>query len=813
MTIDYQHKSGKPIVTDSNDLPRILKALDIFSCDSDRFIESIPFSSHDTTAGAENEFQTAVLAPSEKADLSIAIKNSNYYKNLAKRVASGDTSKTLFSDLEEFLNSSENVWENSWVRFPKNVLTPFARKIFENDLLANKSYPSGSKRSDVDKFHTTFEGKEFLRLPVSYMLKLALADVMSVPGGTPQIVRETGEKLLDKFLNDNTSPEIISFHIVNLSPGNGMGKEIAKETAKRSLLTQLLAMYANRKFELEKNSQTVMIYSAPHPPTRLKRINEIISDSFYRELFLSPCLSGWNKGEEKNNYMNLCHQTLSRSQLNAISKLREAGIISRELVTLPKMSNISLANNGVHVSLGSRKLTELLKFGKADFTANDEKRLGDLAIKIMEHFLPLFVGSYSAAPYRLDFGDFHPETVLGFLPHELDYTHLRMFWRRWKKKAKLKIFGQPVTPFGPKWLDRRISHAFGLKGDFIPDFRLIDYPVAFMSTYQSPALSGERGNEYRLKRDLFDMGIFDEKMSLYLPYKIRKFQAMGFSGFEGRHYSLFENIVEDMGDAVSLQNLLAALAYKYILKGDISHAHIPDNPFLESERRQAFFCSAVQLPTFYVLETTRNRFLKNIIAKMKRTRASSRYPGYIRCHTEEYRKTLILTLKEDGADLIELFRLEEVVNGLEKRVMEQEKYSVAGKLTSGIVKEAGVSSPMKLSGDDFNLAAEKYYRGSLRKKHIEEALELLSDALAWISARTYLQTKPYAETIRSIAGPGNSVKFLASIKEKIVNNRASLTLITKLIHIILITIAYDMERSGGYKNKKETNEPSRASVY
>jgi hypothetical protein len=34
-----------------------------------------------------------------------------------------------------------------------------------------------------------------------------------------------------------------------------------------------------------------------------------------------------------------------------------------------------------------------------------------LAIKIVEHFLPLFVGAYSAAPYRLDFADFHPETA------------------------------------------------------------------------------------------------------------------------------------------------------------------------------------------------------------------------------------------------------------------------------------------------------------------------------------------------------------------------------------------------------------------
>ena len=69
----------------------------------------------------------------------------------------------------------------------------------------------------------------------------------------------------------------------------------------------------------------------------------------------------------------------------------------------------------------------------------DEKRLGDLAIKIYEHFLALFVGTYTAAPYRIGFDQFHPERLLSFLPHELDFTHLRLLWREWKEKAQLRL--------------------------------------------------------------------------------------------------------------------------------------------------------------------------------------------------------------------------------------------------------------------------------------------------------------------------------------------------------------------------------------
>ena len=135
---------------------------------------------------------------------------------------------------------------------------------------------------------------------------------------------------------------------------------------------------------------------------------------------MKPCLSGWDKGEEKHKYMHLCHRVLSRSQFNAVLKLREAGIITSNLVSLPNLSNICLANNGTHVILGSRKISLMLQDTSSGFSIKDEKNLGDLVVKIVEHFLPLFVGTYSAAPYRMDFSDFHPEKALGFLPHELD---------------------------------------------------------------------------------------------------------------------------------------------------------------------------------------------------------------------------------------------------------------------------------------------------------------------------------------------------------------------------------------------------------
>lgn len=165
---------------------------------------------------------------------------------------------------------------------------------------------------------------------------------------------------------------------------------------------------------------------------------------------------------------------------------------------------------------------------------------------------------------------------------------------------------------------------------------MVDYFVSLMSTHESPALNGEPGNGDRLKKDLSQMGVFDTRMPLYQLVRIRSYADMGFSGYEHRYHSIFENILTDMGGALDLQNLLTTLAYHYILTGKIGHNDIPDTPHVESERRQIFFGSAVNLPTFYVKNNTSNLFLKKIVSNIPQTRPSRRYAGYTRVRRRDF---------------------------------------------------------------------------------------------------------------------------------------------------------------------------------
>jgi len=792
---------------------KIREALGIPGPRREGFIEALPFTADDVTAGCENELQVAVAGDRWHADLPLAIQNSNYFGNIVKRVASGDTSRKAVTDLENYLESNaEGIWENSWVRFPKRRLSSLAAEILHSDLLADKTRPDGDLRGDAGKFLNHSSGEEFVRVPISYLLKLSLADVLGSQNQLPERIVKTGRRIMGHLLNDNTSPETHSFHIVMLRGPTGLGRALAKETAKRFLLTQLLGMYANRAFELEERGQRALIYFSPHPPIRQKELNDCISDSFYRELFMSPCLSGWDNGLEKHDYMCLCHQVLSRSQLNAVAKLREAGIITRNLVVLPTVSNISLANNGTHISLGSLKLSRHLAQASSSFTRMHEKYLGDLVIKIVEHFLPLFVGTYSAAPYRLAFSDFHPEKVLGFLPHELDYTHLRMVWRRWKKKAHLKILGRPLTPFGLPALDRVISSAFRIRGDFVPDFRLVDYPVCLMSTDKSPACDGAPGNEERLKKDLVDLGVFDDHMRLYLPYRLREFAAMGFSGFEGRHYSLFGSLKSDLAHATNLQALVTALAFKYALQGMITHAHIPDTPSTESERRQVFFAAAIGLPTFYVSSDTGNLLMRKLIDRTRGVRYSRRYAGYRRVYLSQFRLALAETLVADASDLIELMGMGETIADLMARVKDYDECSVAGKLSKAILDQTGAASPLHVEAKEFNMATERYYRDTLRRDHVQESFRFMEEDLRDFD-RGVSPGGPNADAIRLAIGETEMSAFLASVKEGVMTESASADELRKLINVLLLSISHDISHTERALHGTVTNDSNSAPVY
>ena len=765
--------------------------------DAPNFVESLPFSCDDSTVGVENELQVAVRGSAETADLPRTILESNYLAN----VGGGGAADGLKRYIQE---NSDGIWENSQVRVPQQALSEFAQELFRRDLRADKTNPLSAQLRDKGKFVVKENNQSFLRIPVSYLLRLALADTMGVNKTLPTPIKAIGTRLLDHFLNDNTSPEQFSSYVVQPRAGVAMAKAVGKESAQRFLLTQLLAAYANEKFHLSRLGQEALVYLSALPPVRQRELNDSVSDSFYRELFMNPCLSGWNAGESKHNYMHLCHSVLSRSQAHAVTKLRDAGIVARNLIVVPNTSNISLANNGTHLSLGSKRL-------KAAFAADGrhslrvpEKYTGDLTTKFFEHFLPLFVNTFSAAPYRLDFADFHPERVLSFLPHEVEQTHLKMLWHAWKKKADINIFKRPVTPFGLPKLDNIFARVTGLRGDFVPDYRLMDYFVGLLSTQRSPALDGRLHNGTRLKSDLAELGIFDRAMTLYLPYRMREFATHGYAGYEARYYSVFENFVDDFGYAAELQNLATALAYKLMANGSLTHASIPDDPLTESERRQFLFASAIGLRHCYVRKDTPDTLMREIVAQTEGVRASKFHAGYVKVPLTNYRSALIRYLRAQAPDLIELLGVDTALTDLTDRVENGER-SAATRMTGEILERLNVSDPLAVKGRDFNIAAENYYRETLRGRHVEQAFSFLTeDARAFDRGQTPRDPE-FHRALRWLLADETAQEFTERAQRQWLAGDHSVDLLLRLIYFTLLTIANDARRGTRIENDHETS--------
>ena len=91
-------------------------------------VERLPFSLYDTTAGCETELQAVVVGKKEQVDLPMMIGRSHYLANIVRRAAAGELPNRAMTGLERYLHeNADEVWENSWVRFPSAMLGPLAR--------------------------------------------------------------------------------------------------------------------------------------------------------------------------------------------------------------------------------------------------------------------------------------------------------------------------------------------------------------------------------------------------------------------------------------------------------------------------------------------------------------------------------------------------------------------------------------------------------------------------------------------------------------------------------------------------------------
>ena len=190
-----------------------------------------------------------------------------------------------------------------------------------------------------------------------------------------------------------------------------------------------------------------------------------------------------------------------------------------------------------------------------------------------------------------------------------------------RRKRSCALFGHPLDSVRAALARRR-------GGERLPAARRLRSRCA--SADLSGGVAGQRArvragrnagqHSARLSSELDELGIVDQRMSFYMPLRLREQRRDGYSGFEARYYSLFPSYDRDMAPAVTCSSFCWRCAYRLALQGEFTHEQIPDDPTSESERRQPFFFSAAGLPAFYVHQDSRNQFLRGILRNCKKTR-------------------------------------------------------------------------------------------------------------------------------------------------------------------------------------------------
>jgi hypothetical protein len=169
---------------------------------------------------------------------------------------------------------------------------------------------------------------------------------------------------------------------------------------------------------------------------------------------------------------------------------------------------------------------------------------------------------------------------------------------------------------------------------------------------------------------------------------------------------------------------------------------------------------------------------------------SRRYPGYLRVTNREYCRALLKILMEDGAGLIESLNLMGTMEELMLRLEKPERYSAAGKLTSGILRSMNVKSPMDVGAKDFNRGAERFYRGELQRRHMLESFSFLEEDCRRLELAAG-DDADIREAMMDVLEGSGALNLLQSVKRDILGGKPSAEQLRRAITLLLILIHRD----------------------
>jgi hypothetical protein len=107
---------------------------------------------------------------------------------------------------------------------------------------------------------------------------------------------------------------------------------------------------------------------------------------------------------------------------------------------------------------------------------------------------------------------------------------------------------------------------------------------------------------------------------------------------------------------------------------------------------------------------------------------------------------------------------------------------------------AGASDPVRLNSSEFNGAAESYYRKTLSKEHLSEALQTLRECLCDFE-RLWNEDSSWRMTLNILLKGQPPVSLIECLRQDLLNDRLTHQDMDALIGLLILVIGFQTQQS------------------
>jgi hypothetical protein len=112
---------------------------------------------------------------------------------------------------------------------------------------------------------------------------------------------------------------------------------------------------------------------------------------------------------------------------------------------------------------------------------------------------------------------------------------------------------------------------------------------------------------------------------------------------------------------------------------------------------------------------------------------------------------------------------------------------------------------MRVTAEQFNLAAETSYRTSLKRLHLKEALDHLKRDFAQMDASACREGDSYQRACQYALEDQGATEFLRTIERDLLSEGIGTAALRKLINLVLITVHRDARESSRFIDRRRAS--------